>query len=128
MVAFLSERLAVVVLEERPNLGATLIEKFEANAEVGAAVVLFTADDLGCLKTDLETVGLVPRARQNVLIELGFFFGRLGRDRVCLLREPDVEVPSDLSGIVYTEIQLSTDSDWQEQLVRELSAMGLAIR
>ena len=61
-----------------------------------------------------------------VLIELGFFFGRLGRNRVCLLKEPTIEeFPSDLHGIVYTEITLSADSDWREQLVRELTAMGL---
>ena len=116
---------SVIALEDQPNLGKTLIEKFEANAEVGTAVVLFTSDDVGCLKDDLEGRGLVPRARQNVLIELGFFFGRLGRDHVCLLREPGVEIPSDLSGIVYTKIDLKADSDWQNQLIRELTAMGL---
>ncbi len=116
---------SVIALEDQPNLGKTLIEKFEANAEVGTAVVLFTSDDVGCLKDDLERGGLVPRARQNVLIELGFFFGRLGRDHVCLLKEPGVEIPSDLSGIVYTQIDLRANSDWQGQLIRELTAMGL---
>ena len=118
--------LSVIVLEDQPNLGATLIEKFEANAEVGTAIVLFTADDVGCLKDDLQLGGgLKPRARQNVLIELGFFFGRLGRDHVCLLRERDVEIPSDLSGIVYTQIDIDTDTAWTDALRRELNEMGL---
>ena len=125
--SFLARYLSVIVLEDQANLGATLIEKFEANADVGAAVVLFTPDDVGCLRNEQKTIGLVPRARQNVLIELGFFFGRLGRERVCLLREPSVEVPSDLSGIVYTQIEITAQSRWQDQLLRELGAMGLTV-
>ena len=57
--------LSVIVLEEQPNLGATLIEKFEANAEVGTAMVLLTADDVGCFKGELDSVGLAPRARRR---------------------------------------------------------------
>jgi predicted nucleotide-binding protein len=116
---------STIILEDQPNLGATLIEKLETNSEVKTVVVLFTADDVGCLQADLKSRGLQPRARQNVVMELGFFFGKLGRDRVCLLREPEVEIPSDLSGIVYTEIELAEEAGWEDKLRRELLAMGL---
>jgi predicted nucleotide-binding protein len=55
--------------------------------------------------------------------ELGYFAGKLGRGRACLLRKGDVEIPSDLYGVIYTELD---DSDgWKLKLVRELKAAGL---
>jgi predicted nucleotide-binding protein len=64
-----------IILHERPNEGRTVIEKVEAHGDVGFAVVLLTPDDEGCLKGETPE----PRARQNVLLELGYFIGRLGR-------------------------------------------------
>jgi hypothetical protein len=68
-----------VVLQEQLNGGKTVIEKFEGNAEVGAAVVLFTGDDRGAKAGEDPK----PRARQNVLLELGFFLGRPASCEVC---------------------------------------------
>jgi hypothetical protein len=64
-----------IILHERANEGRTVIEKVEAHGDVGFAVVLLTPDDEG------RAAGgtLAPRARQNVLLELGYFIGRLGR-------------------------------------------------
>jgi len=101
-VARLLERLDLqpLILHEQPDMNRTIIEKFEANAGVGFAVVLMTADDRGGPnRAAPETYR--PRPRQNVLLEMGFFLGRLGRAQVCVLYEPGVEMPSDYSGVLY---------------------------
>ena len=73
----------MVILHEQPTLGRTIIEKFEDYSDVSYAVVLLTPDDLGRRVNDLDN--LLPRARQNVIFELGFMIGKLGRNRVCAL-------------------------------------------
>lgn len=112
----------VVILHEQPNRGRTLIEKFEGHAaESGYAVVLLTADDLGAINTLEQDFKL--RARQNVVFELGFFFGALGRAQVAVLYEPQVELPSDINGLVY--IELDDRGAWKTALIKELRAAGL---
>lgn len=112
-----------IILHEQANEGRTLIEKFERHAQVGFAVALLTPDDVGSLAEDTE--GLKPRARQNVVLELGYFMGRLGRDRVCALVKGGVEVPSDIAGVVY--IPLDIAGAWKMALVRELKASGFDV-
>ena len=68
---------------------------------------------------------LRPRARQNVILELGFFLGWLGRERVCPLVKGDMETPSDYDGVVYTK--LDEADGWKMKLVRELKAAGFDI-
>ncbi|WP_312865064.1 TIR domain-containing protein [Rhizobium leguminosarum] len=63
------------------------------------------------------------RARQNVIFERGYFAGKLGRGRVCLLRKGEVEIPSDLFGIIYTDMD-PTDG-WKTALLKELKAAKL---
>jgi predicted nucleotide-binding protein len=110
-----------VILHEQASLGRTVIEKVEAHSEVGFAVVLLTPDDEGCKKGGTPR----PRARQNVVLELGFFIGRLGRTRVCALKRGEVEIPSDFEGIVYVGFD---DADgWKQALGRELEAAGFEI-
>ncbi|WP_107329667.1 TIR domain-containing protein [Metapseudomonas otitidis] len=113
--------LEAIILREQPDQGRTIIEKFEASAaEVGFAVVLLTPDDLGgAVKSGTSD----PRARQNVVFELGYFAGKLGRGRVCLLRKGQVEIPSDLYGVIYTD--MDSAEGWQTKLVRELKAAKL---
>ncbi|EJN23800.1 putative nucleotide-binding protein containing TIR -like domain-containing protein [Pseudomonas sp. GM79] len=113
--------LEAIILKEQPDQGRTIIEKFEASAaDVGFAVVLLTPDDLGgSAKSDTPDA----RARQNVIFELGFFAGKLGRGRVCLLRKGHVEIPSDLYGVIYTD--MDSGEGWQTKLVRELKAAKL---
>lgn len=112
--------LVSIILKEEPDRGRTIIEKFEQSAEVGFAVILLTPDDVGAsVKADKS----LARARQNVIFELGFFTGKLGRGRVCLLRKGDVEIPSDLFGVIYTEMD-SADG-WKARLVREMKEAGL---
>lgn len=109
------------VLFEQPNRSGTIVEKLEAHAsDAGFAVVLLTADDLGRSRSaEVET----PRARQNVILEAGYFMGRLSRQRVALLYEPGVELPSDLQGILY--IELDSSGTWAFTLGREMRAAGL---
>ncbi len=113
-----------VVLHEQANLGKTVIEKFEANTDVGFAVVLLTPDDRIAGGADGERPS-VDRARQNVILELGYFIAKLGRDRVCALKKGDIELPSDILGIAYTN--LDDAGAWKLELARELSAVGFTI-
>jgi predicted nucleotide-binding protein len=123
-VARFLERLGlnVVILHEQPGQGRTVIEKFEDHAATAAfAVVLLTPDDVG----GGSTGKLLPRARQNVVLELGYFLGALGRKRVCALRAEDVEEPSDLRGVLY--IPIDTEGGWRLRLGSELKAAGLDV-
>ena len=113
------QNLEAIILHEQSNGGKTIIEKFEKNSDVGFAVVILSADDEGKLKGDKD---LKLRARQNVVLELGYFIGKLGRDRVCLLQEPGVESPSDILSVVYEE--LDQHGKWQLGLAKELTAAG----
>ncbi len=116
--------LTPVILHEQPNQGRTIIEKFTDFADVGYAVVLLTADDIGGVK-DSQAEHLVPRARQNVIFELGYFIGRFGRAHVSAIYEPSVEILSDYNGVVY--ITLDAHGAWAIQLAKELRAAGLPV-
>ena len=116
--------LEPIILHEQPNKGRTIIEKFEDHSsEVEYAIVLLTPDDIGGLES--EPNNLSPRARQNVVFEMGHFFGRLGRKNVCALLYPGVVQPSDIDGIVY--ISLDQDNNWRDLLAKELKAAKLNI-
>jgi predicted nucleotide-binding protein len=110
-----------VILREQANQGRTIIEKFEAHADVGFAVILLTPDDEGRAKGK----ELQARARQNVILELGYFIGRLGRSRVCALKSAGLEIPSDILGVVWTEYD--ANGGWQRGLAQELQAAGYDI-
>ena len=113
----------VIVLHEQPNAGRTILEKFEHHATGASyAVVLLTGDDQGGIASVSEQR---LRGRQNVIFELGFFFGRLGRDRVAVLLDPDVEKPSDIDGLVY--IELDAAGAWKYSLARELAHVGIEV-
>ena len=115
--------LQPVILHEQPNQGRTIIEKFEQYAQVGFAVVLLTPDDI-CSPPD-QSGSSRPRARQNVILELGFFLGRLGRNRTFALKKGDLELPSDYDGVLY--IPMDDKGAWRVDLVRELKGAGLDV-
>ncbi|HEU4556698.1 MAG TPA: TIR domain-containing protein [Longimicrobium sp.] len=125
-VARFIERLgpAVIILNEHPSQGRTIIEKFESLSDVDYAVALMTADDVGAANFEHST-DLQARARQNVIFELGFFASKLGRSRISVLYEEDIEIPSDFSGIIFIPIDAS--GGWKFQLARELKIAGLPI-
>lgn len=110
-----------IILHEQANQGRTVIEKIEAYSDVGYAVVLLTPDDHGG-KAGEPTK---PRARQNVILELGYFVGHLGRGHVCALMRGEIEVPSDWNGVVYQA--MDTGGGWKGVLAKELAAVGHAI-
>ena len=116
-------KLSPVILAEQASQGSTIIEKFETHANVSFAIALLTPDDAGSL--DSETAAPRPRARQNVIFELGYFIGRLGRKNVCALTKGEVEIPSDYSGVVY--VPLDAGEGWKIGLVKELKAAGLNV-
>jgi predicted nucleotide-binding protein len=122
-VARFLERLGLepIILHERASGGRTLIEKLEHHGDVGFAVVLLTPDDVGGSgPADLES-----RARQNVVLELGYFLGRLGRSRVRALHKSPLDLPSDLLGVVY--LPMDDRGGWRLTLARELKDAGYAI-
>ncbi len=113
----------VQILHEQANRGSTIMEKLERHAqEAGFAVVLLTGDDEGRLR---GTTNINPRGRQNVILELGIFFGLLGRAHVVVLIERDVEKPSDIDGLVY--IELDAAGAWRYELLRELGAANIKV-
>jgi predicted nucleotide-binding protein len=117
--------LNAVILAEQANEGRTLIEKFEDKAlEVGYAVVLLTPEDSAYGLSD-QPPTRPNRARQNVILELGYFMARLGRKRVVALLQEGVEVPTDILGIAY--IPLDESGAWRTLLARELAAAGFEI-
>lgn len=112
--------LEPVILHEQANRGGTVIEKIEANSDVGFAVVLLTPDDFGGANGNAPE----PRVRQNVLLELGYFLRHLGRKRVCVLKSGAVEIPSDFAGVVWEPMD---GNGWKLALGRELDVAGYDI-
>lgn len=112
-----------VVLFKEPNKGDTIIEKLEREAnDVAFSIVLYTKCDEGKAMGESH---FQPRARQNVVFEHGLMCGILGRNKVVALVEQGVEIPGDLSGILYNEID-KKDS-WKLDVAREMKAAGLDI-
>ncbi len=124
-VARFLERLGLepIILHEQASGGRTIIEKLEHYSDVGYAVVLLTPDDEGRRKAEGESYK--DRARQNVLLELGYFTGKLGRNRVCALHRGSVEIPTDYLGVTY--VPLDEGGGWQLRLAKELKAADFQI-
>lgn len=112
--------IEAIILHEQVNTGKTIIQKVEHYGNsVGAAIILFTPDDKGKAISENE---YKKRARQNVVFEAGYFIGYLGRDRIIpLLSDSGIELPGDLSGVVYTSDM------WQFKIMQELKAMGFNV-
>lgn len=110
-----------IILHEQPNKGRTIIEKFQQEAsDVGFAVVLMTPDDVG----SKQGGDLKPRARQNVVMELGFFLGALGPGNVAAMLKGNIERPSDYDGVLYISLEAA---DWKTELATELEAAGYEV-
>jgi Predicted nucleotide-binding protein containing TIR -like domain len=125
-VARFLERLGIepVILQEQINKGMTVLEKFEVFADRAAfAVVLMTPDDKGYPVNGESEARL--RARQNVILELGYFASKLGRDKTLVLTKGDLELPSDVFGLVYEK--MDHGEGWKMRLARELKAANFEI-
>ena len=114
--------LTAIILHEQASRGKTIIEKIEEYSSVGFAIVLYTPDDLGNTKSEAESGSLNSRARQNVVFEHGYLMAKVGRDRVTSLVSEPIELPNDISGIVYT-----SGEEWQVAIAKEMKAAGYEI-
>jgi len=119
-----------IILHEQPSGSRTIVEKLEKYSDVGYAFVLLTPDDIGgSFKGKVPVLGgrLLEnshlRARQNVVLEFGYFMGKLGRNKVCCLHKGNVELPSDMQGIVYVHFHNSVN-EAKDMIVKELRAAG----
>jgi predicted nucleotide-binding protein len=114
-----------IILHEQADQGRAIIEKIEAFSDVGFAVILLSPDDEGrLLKGSIEPG---PRARQNVVLELGYFIGKLGRNRtLAIYRETiNYELPSDYHGVLYKPYDKA--GKWEFEIVKELQAVGYTV-
>lgn len=114
--------LEPVILHEQPNRGRAIIEKFEDCSEtISFAIILLSPDDKGGEANTFPKSAKL-RARQNVILELGYFIGKLGRNRVLVLfkDENDFEHPSDFVGVLYTPFK----NGWELEMVQELQSCG----
>lgn len=112
-----------IILHEKASSGRTIIEKIEHYSDVGFAIVLYTPDDVGNVKSEPDNLNV--RARQNVVFEHGYLIGKLGRQNVSALVDGKLELPNDISGVVY--ISLDESSAWQLQLAKEMKQSGYQI-
>jgi len=120
--------LEAIVLGEEAHRGRTLIEKFEHFSEVSYAVVLLSPDDIGRSRTKPAESDR-PRPRQNAVLELGYFMGLLGRERVAAVVDATVEnaeYPSDINGVAYIPFN-AKHTEWQLLLLREFRAAKLPV-
>jgi len=115
--------LRAIILQEQPKGGRTIIEQLEEHSDVGFAVVLMTPDDVGVSISETEEAKL--RARQNVIFEFGYFLGKLERNKVRILRKGDVEIPSDLQGVLY--IAMDAAGAWRMALAKEIKNAGIDV-
>ena len=111
--------LEPIILKNEANAGRTIIKKIEDLSNVGFGIVLYTACDEGRKK---GTDTLHNRARQNVIFEHGYLYAKLGRGHVAALNDSDIELPSDLDGVLYIA---HSAQDWKNQLMREMKDAGL---
>lgn len=115
--------LKPIILHEQTSSGKTIIEKIEEYSNVGFGIVLYTPCDKGCKNGDESK--LLNRARQNVVFEHGYLIGKIGRQNVCALVKDEVEVPNDISGVVY--VKMDADESWHLKVARELRSSGYDI-
>lgn len=123
-------KLEPIVLQNIPGAGDTIIEKLETLTDADFACVLLTPDDEGRKrsKDGGEADKVQPRARQNVVLELGMVLSRLGRRRVAiLLKGPEIEKPSDISGLIYLPFNSHVD-EVKNPLAANLQEAGFNIQ
>jgi predicted nucleotide-binding protein len=107
-----------IVLHEQADKGRNIVEKLiEETDSANYAIALLSPDDI--LNDGTK------RARQNVILEIGYFLGKLGKSRVRLLKKGDVEIPSDLNGILYENYDES--GSWKIKICKELQAVGIFV-
>ena len=112
-----------IILHEQASKGNTIIEKIEDYSNVSFGIVLYTGCDEGRIAKQKES--LKKRARQNVVFEHGYLIAKIGRKNVCALVEKQVEIPNDISGVIYIEIDKS--DAWRFEIAKEMQAIDLVV-
>lgn len=112
-----------IILHEQVSSGKTIIEKIEEFSNVGYGLVLYTPCDIGAKKDDEKN--LQARARQNVVFEHGYLIAKLGRRNVCALVKGKMEIPNDISGVVY--VPMDDHKAWRLEIAKELRNAGYNI-
>lgn len=118
--------LKPIILDQQASAGQTIIEKLEEyGSDIGYAIILATPDDEGKAKDEAK---YKMRVRQNVVLELGMFLAKLGREKVAILLKEaeDFEKPSDIQGLIYIPFQNKVD-EVAINLIRELARQGFNI-
>ncbi|MEW8053506.1 MAG: TIR domain-containing protein [Candidatus Thiodiazotropha sp.] len=113
-----------VILGNMAPDGKTIIEALIANTDVPYAVVLLTPDDAGHKTGDPDSKAF--RARQNVVLEMGMFLSKLGRERVAILHKGNLELPSDINGLIYVPFDNSVQ-EAKNKLAASLQKAGFYI-
>ena len=103
--------LESIILKDKPNSGAkTIIEKFELYAQsCSFAIALFSPDDIVNSKGKQYF-----QARPNTIFELGWFCGKLGRDKIMLLLQDGTEIFSDFQGIIQIRFKYKISEQFRE--------------
>lgn len=120
--------LEAIILSEQDDEGFTVIEKFEKHAQESIyAIILLSPDDIGYKRNEQENNKF--RARQNVILELGYFIGTLSRKSVLALVKDDpageLEIPSDIAGVLYTPFDMN--DGWKLKLIAGLKNNGYEV-
>lgn len=121
--------LTPIVLRDQPKRGRTIIEAIDHYSDVSSAIVLLSPDDLGYSQAG-EPEDAKPRARQNVILELGFFLGKLGRANVMVVhnKAPNFEMPSDYEGVIFIPYDPEDEvGGWKIEVTRELQDIGFDV-
>ena len=111
---------SIILHEQTDGESDTIIAKFEqCSSDVGFAIVLVSADD--------EMADGKYRARQNAILELGYFRAKLGNKKVVLLYDKSdnknpIDLPSDLDGVIYTPYK--PDGSWKLEIIKKLRTAG----
>lgn len=117
--------LEPIFLDNQPIGGRTVIEQLmEYIPCANFGIVLMTPDDIGCPKNEQDQPQ--PRARQNVVLELGMLLMKFGRSRTAILlkeADPPIEKPSDINGILYLPYKDDV-FEIKQKLIREMNSKG----
>lgn len=126
-VARVIERLDLkpIILHEQANQGRSILGKLQHHSDVKYAVILLSPCDEGRKRNIVNPEELKARARQNVILELGYFIGKIGLQNTCTLLKESVEQPSDFTGIIYTPFDDA--GAWKTKLGQELREAGFVV-
>jgi predicted nucleotide-binding protein len=104
-----------IILHEQPDSTQTLTDY----QHVSFAVVLLSPDELAYPKEKTSDEAKY-RANQNIIFELGYFLGRLGKQNVVAIyrKNKDFETPNNINGVVWIEYK----TGWYFELIKQLQA------